>query len=628
MLFLLGSRCDDPGVRGEQEIHDMAIASAELVLFAIRAGVRLGQAARTAYIEQVRMREIALPFPNAGNDPSITDARSFFKTEDEGAGFLADDSKLDALHTKALANKIPNERGNPDRDAYINLYLVYRSIAEARLNKQALKLSNGAEADPDAFLAMFRFEQWDEEDPNRPKPVRRVLGAIVDVGVEYFASVPGALGSQTTDRRVLTTFVQAIDRIDFEQVALDADPFGELAGQLLIAALETVGSQPDIVAGDPNVQELIRITTSSLSADIATKLAAAGTTDEQDSIRSWGELVFRSVLQSGARHALQHPGTFLGIDNTAQSDLVSRVGIAAIDLVTASDDFQPEALFSAGGLQTLVSTSLAVLADHPELVTDTDNEGVTALIRTIATDLSDIKRVVELGLIPEVARIVLNRTGQHLELIWPDLKPENHLLLTAGRVTLEVLTKKPTASAKWKPQFGRTELITVVDAVVDELASNPDWLLKLAADADANLRAALEASLTVLRKRADERLSPTVAAEVFAAAARAIALRQGFLDTLPNGKPAVAHALDAIFAEIFKAPAGTEASWRLFHREVLNGIVEASLDALAESDLDVAAIKTVSDIIADRVQGLVNGDTIDVGALEVVLLAAFSEVPQ
>ena len=59
----------------------MAIATAELVLFALRAGVRLGRAARTAYVDSIRMREIALPIPNAGFTLDVIHARTAGLTE-------------------------------------------------------------------------------------------------------------------------------------------------------------------------------------------------------------------------------------------------------------------------------------------------------------------------------------------------------------------------------------------------------------------------------------------------------------------------------------------------------------------------------------------------------------------
>ena len=113
----------------------------------------------------------------------------------------------------------------------------------------------------------------------------------------------------------IRAFVRAVDQLDFEQIALQEEPLAALMGQLLVAALETISEQPEFLASDPNVRDLVSVTTTALATDIAARLEQAGTTDEADDIRAWGELVFRSVLRSGARHVLEHPGTLLGVES-------------------------------------------------------------------------------------------------------------------------------------------------------------------------------------------------------------------------------------------------------------------------------------------------------------------------
>ncbi|MAE66828.1 MAG: hypothetical protein CMJ18_21425 [Phycisphaeraceae bacterium] len=599
----------------------MAVGTVELAMYAIRAGVRLGQAARRAFVEQTKLRAIRLPVPRAGFELSVLQARTFFS--DEGAEYIPDDDELSDLHDKAVDRAL-GASGDVPHDRYLDLFLYYRSIYLAEKQGADVQVTTGLQIEPDVLLAMFRFEQWDRADPNRPKPLRRVLGAVVEVGIEYFATVPGAISAGSRHQKVLKSFVEAVNDLDFEQIALDEDPLSALVGGLLIAALETIGEQPELVSSDANVQELVRVTTTALGSDIARRLAEAGTTDEVDAIESWGALVFRSVLRSAGRHVLERPSVFLGVRDDAQGALVSRVGIAALDLVASDSGLDPQALFSREGLDRLISSALEVVADHPELIVDTDHEGVEALISAIARDLSAMDRVVALGVAPEVARIVLSRSGEHLELIWPDLKPENHLLLTAARVTLEILTKKPRANAKWKPQFARGDLLTVVDAVVDELAGNPGWLLALAEDADENLRVALDATLGVLRRRADERLSLSVASDILVASIRAVSLRQKFLEKLPNGRNLISAAIDAIISELFKAPAESAASWQLLRNESIVAIVEIGLESLVESELDEQSLRTLRSSLAGTVQSVIDGEAVDMTSLEAELLAALT----
>ena len=604
----------------------MPVGSVDLVLFAVRAGVRLGHAARQAYVEQTKQRAISLPLPSVGLDPKVRHARSFFT--EEGAEFLDENPLLARLHQAALQRQL-GDPGTADHNEYLRLFSYYKSIYLAQVahgDVQTVGSSPGI--DPQALRALLQFEQWDRDDPDRPKPLRRVLGAAVEVGIEYFATVPGAINADTRHRKILVSFVQAVDRLDFEHIALQDDALAQLTGGLLVAALETVGEQSESLASDPNVQELVRVTTHALADDIAARLGDTSlTTHERDSLRAWGDLVFRSLLSSAGPHVLQRPEIFLGIADQPRGELVKRVGVAAINLVTTGSGVQPQKLFSRQGLDTMLSAALLAVADHPELVSDNDNQGVTALIATVARDLGAMPRVADLGLVPEVARLVLSRTADHLELIWPDLEPKNHLLLTAARVTLTALTKEPTAGASWKPRFGREDLVVVLDVVVDELAGNPGWLLAIAQDADQNLKAALDATLRVLRARADERLSPAVGAQVLAESIQAIAQRQKFLEKLPNGKPIIAAAVDAILRELFRPAPDSAASWALLRDEAIAAVVGVSLDALLDSSLDNDALAAVRSTIATRVQAAAAGEPLNLDTLESELAAALLPSP-
>ncbi|MCA9297747.1 MAG: hypothetical protein KDA28_01695, partial [Phycisphaerales bacterium] len=439
---------------------------------------------------------------------SVLHARTFF--DEEGTSFVAEDADLAALHASAKAGTIGSP-GDAGHDAYMDRYLYLRSVYIARRTQSSVETVDGVSMDPDALLSLFRIEQWDRSDPNRPKPMRRVLGAIVDVGVEYFATVPGALGAETSHRKVLESFVRSVDALDFEAIAIDEEPLARLMSGLLVSALETIGTQPELLSGDVNVQDLVRVTSTALAQDIATALEGKdGFTS--DSIRAWGDLVFRSVLRSGGMHVLERPGVFLGVEGEPRQALVSRVGGAALRLVLEHD--HPRALFSSEGLDALISAALLVVADHPELVVDTNNKGIEGLVSSLARDLGSMDRVVDLGLVPDIAQRVLIRTGEHLDLIWPDLDPRRHLLLTAAKVVLHEVSQDPPDGSSWTPRFGRDEILAVVDAVMDELVSNPAWLLALADDADAMLGDVLRAILGVLREGGDERLSPSTAAAI------------------------------------------------------------------------------------------------------------------
>ncbi len=58
-------------------------AEAEVVLFAIQSAVRLGAAARQAYVDSTLARELVLPLPNFNPSPTVTAALMYFSQQRE-----------------------------------------------------------------------------------------------------------------------------------------------------------------------------------------------------------------------------------------------------------------------------------------------------------------------------------------------------------------------------------------------------------------------------------------------------------------------------------------------------------------------------------------------------------------
>src|SRR5213075_1023818 len=282
---------------------------------------------------------------------------------------------------------------------------------------------------------------------------------------------------------------------------------------------------------------------------------------KEQRVLDWAELVFRSVLSSAGHLVLAEPKRFLGVPGDAESALVTQVGHAVLGLVLDQDKLDPERLFSTKGLGKIVQAALGVAGDHPEILIGSKNAALQTLLGEIAKQLSQYDTPLTPDLLPELARLILGKTGEHLALLWPDFanKPENHLLLTAVGATLQILTRPPDAGANWNLQFSRDNLLAVIPAVVNEVTANPNWMLSKAGKEAVNLRAALSAAMAVLRSRADLRLSPSTGVAILTETIRAVGLRQEFLDKLPQsippaGQPIIAVALDTMLAALFKLP--------------------------------------------------------------------------
>jgi hypothetical protein len=288
-------------------------------------------------------------------------------------------------------------------------------------------------------------------------------------------------------------------------------------------------------------------------------------------------------------------------------------------------------LISTQGLEKIARAALSVAGEHPELLTGSENPALQTLLGEIAKQLSQFDTQLTPNLLPELARIILCKTSEHLALLWPDFsnRPENHLLLTAISAALQILTRPPEAGANWRIQFGSDELLAVIPVVVNEVTANPNWLLSKAGKEADNLRTVLSAAMTVLRNRADQRLSPSTAVEILAATIRAVGLRLEFLDRLPQslppvGQPIIAAALESMLAPVFNRPPEAAAAWQLLRGEALIAMVRVGLAQLAKSNLRPELIPIFATAIQNQVDAIADGKPWDTAAYETALVAALA----
>jgi hypothetical protein len=347
-------------------------------------------------------------------------------------------------------------------------------------------------------------------------------------------------------------------------------------------------------------------------------MRASGDTDSSREARAaeWGELVFRSVLGTGGRMVLEDPKTFLGLEPAGEAALVSEVGQGVLSLVLDGPDGDLARVFSREGIDTVLKAALVTVAKHPELLAGTKDQGLRALLVSIAGELGQFETALTPALLPEVTRLILEQTGEHLEVLWPEMarRPEHHLLLTAARTSLAILTKAPPAGARWRPAFGRRDLLAVTGTVFDELVQNPAWLVA-AADDRTSLKIALEAALDVLRARGTSQLGVGTATEVMQASIRAVALRAEFLDRMPAGgpmagQPVLAAALDATLATIFDPP-GARAAWRLARADAVVGLVQVGLGELARRGVSPQRVAALDGVLREQAAGIEAGKAWD-----------------
>lgn len=544
---------------------------AQTVLFAVQAGLRLYGASRKAYADSARGHALSLPLPRAPG-VRVDTAESWFLTSPEGGRILNQTPRIRWLIEQPSRSESQNVE-------LTDLYLFYWTAANPR--GEEAEVTRGEVSD-DEMSALLEVRQWsDAEASGMATPLQTITGTLVNVAIDYFVQTPGAIKEERPQGRALLAFLRAMDGTDFAAV-----PPREIATGIMVAVLDTVSAHPRLLCGGENEEKLIAGVSASLAESAATFLRDA-TDKERREAGVWLQLIGHAVLRGAAETVLAEPGRYLHVEPGAESGVVVEVGTTIVDLLLGDRRLAFRRLLSAEGLRKVTASALAAVARNPDIL-KIDHQGVKTILVALADDLSKVKGPISTDLFPEIARLVLEKSAGHLDLLWgPSFQsPERHLLVTATRVLLRSLAKEPPQGSAWTPRLTPDQIIGLADAVLDEVVDNPAWLLDEAGGESGYLEAALEAVLASLRKVPGSRISAETGVAVLRAGLGAAALRLDLLGDLPAeaGRPArtaVTAALDAIFEEIFDRGVDPGARWDLARNATLRTLAEIALGRLA-----------------------------------------------
>ena len=138
-------------------------------------------------------------------------------------------------------------------------------------------------------------------------------------------------------------------------------------------------------------------------------------------------------------------------------------------------------------------------------------------------------------------------------------------------------------------------------------------LIALAEDADANLGAALKATMQVLRQQDDRLLSRPVAVRVLQSSIEAVGRRSELLTKYAGtrGRPIVAAVGNAVLAAVFDDQVAPEARWRLLRSEAVTAAVSVTLDRLAGVGVDGKTMKTLQEVLSHHLEAVGAGEPVD-----------------
>jgi hypothetical protein len=551
------------------------------------------------------------------------DALNYFRNPDFGKpyvdGYSIDGQEYEGSEVlQNLVSKPPDELTDEDKKELEILHVKYVNLDRAR--EGDLAWEDDAPINAEEFEAIFTIGQWRSGADPTPSTLHRMAGTFIEIGIDYALNSPDLFDKNSKKGKALHSFLIALDDIDLPETDLS-----ELPARLFVATMETASENPELISGDLKVQEFIKVSTKALTTGIAmrinqinndTDLDAIAKRDARLKVQDWGELVYRSALTSGGRLILSDPAKFLNVKDAGHQALISSVGNSILDLIL-DDEGGLEDVFSREGIEIVISAALKSIGEHPGILTRTNNQGVKTLISVLAKELSQTSNLLERDILPEIVRMTLEKSGENLDLFWPDLEndPKKNLMLTAAKITLGILSREPENNETWKPHFRKTDLLAVTEAVLDELVESPGWLITEAGELTGTLEEVLTKTIDVLRKHGTNRLTTSAGVEIIRVVLKTISLRQEFTNELSNEQLIISAAVDAVLSKIFSEDLDHKASWQLLKMEVIKGIMQLAMEKLAIIDLDQDSIDKLQECLDEQIATIVQGKAFSLDSL-------------
>lgn len=567
------------------------VTTGDIIVFGIVSGLRLLEAGRRAYVESTISRDLVVPLPNFSPEMTVGTATDYFRGA--GAPFLKDLPRLKELCDKVDAGV---QLTGEERE---DLLIGYKEIKLLNALESGDVSGREASLDPEALSALVRVRQFARNQTPFPTAFQRVAGGLIQIGIDYFANMPGVLDERSASGKALRGFLQSIDELNFADGRVD-----DLAKSLFLAALETIGNTPSLLAGDDKVEKLVEVVSRGLAKDIRSRVDKLAPKDlsRKEKAEQWGQLVLRSMLGSAGEFVLSNPASYLDTQGPGEEALVSSVGTCLLDLILEEDAVDLSRLFTRESLDRLVRTSLRTLGDHPDLI-GTEHQGLKAMLAHAARDLSQASNILSPDILPEMMRLILEKSAANMDLLWPEgfrNEPKKHLLVTASRELLVCLAGQAEPGKPWKPTFTRDQLLEVAEVVLDEVVQNPGWVIREAGDENSALFHAVQGAFDALKRAPAGRIHPGTITEVLKGAVKAAALRKDLLERIPiDGESTMAlkAALETVVDAMLSDSLDAKARWTLARDEVFTAAACAALAKLAEAGASESNIKKVRSIL-------------------------------
>ncbi len=443
--------------------------SAQAILFAINSALRLGRNIQRAYANSLKSRALLLPLPSFDSLPNAFTINRFFDTE--GAVFVEEIEALKFLHRKNQIETLESEELAEYREYYrIFFFMATEGESNDHILQSGLVTSD--------LISLLKIRQWEKNAKYASTTLQLVAGTVVEIGIDYFNQFPGALNTESAIGKALSHFLRALDTIPFsEEEDFKKAISKKIIPRLFITVSETLQDLPEHVIRDEKIQLFIEATARGISEDLYQKIGPDMSLSETDEAIQWGQLLLNSLIRNAGQYAFANPSNLLDI-NKGQEQLIKNTGLTLLDLLYSEEELKLDlkALFNAEALDIFIKNTLAVFAQHPELLAKDDR--IRLIVKEISLALANSNMPLQ-DLLPELLRLILERTALHLPLLWDhDKEAAEHMLVIATQEFLLIFSDPEIGPFK----FARKHILQLIEFVLDEVVNNPGWISRKVED--------------------------------------------------------------------------------------------------------------------------------------------------
>jgi hypothetical protein len=410
-----------------------------LIIFAIEAAVRLGRKLNEVLIDETHEHPLVLPLGKLHANVREVDAVEFFDRA-ENVALVEDGGPYSGFDHEQLLK------------AHATLIVL-----DERLGGRGDTLSEAT----DTVEKLHRFEQLKEGLGANP-PVQRVVGTIVEIGIDYFAANPEALGKESSGRKVLLAFVTRLDDVEFAEGSRE-----QLVGQVLLAALHVLGENVSLVDDDKRLQVLLGGVTKAVIGEVEQATTEAEKIRREDLF----ERIGRGILRGGVTAFTENTDLFLPGDSAAKPIVESALRQTLAGLRDHDD------LFTSESVEVIFSSALRAVGENSQLFSDQKilQELIVSTTNVLASQ--DVAEILSRETASAVLAVGLEVTAENVETLIDTGKPQKQLLASMVSALAQGLSDDLAGGAQFRDLLSRRQLVELSSIVFQEVASQPEQLL-------------------------------------------------------------------------------------------------------------------------------------------------------